>query len=560
MARDALADIRASVFARADSDPSGTTKAVDACNLFINQALQQLALDAPFLFWDEQVRLATQTDYVPTDAEDTVTLAADPSGTRNEWVLRTSRPISYNVANWQINGGWDGRMIDIYDSDGRTHTFRIRTVWFEELYDPPGPNGADDYYMMSLWSPVPYDTIGDGPFEYKVYTPDYYFPDDTIEIRSLRVVNTTLAIDPIKVISQNDAERAGIVDAHTNVAAGVPRYAYRRGNFSLTAPNVAPVATLGNVQISTERWVGPEPPGRFEYCFTYYWGIRYLDHAYPTPPVRGANTAWAAYTQGPSGAVTGRNRVPKWESSPSPISSAITTTGPSPTYGSAAVLSLPNIDYMQGFFHEGFFDGGTGSAARELLGKTRSGWNIRIYRRRITEDFTNYEDLGVTVPGASVTGLAKLDIHDGFVLLDDVPADLLVDAGFTYIDNGTILPDYHVRLRNIHGYQAFRLFPQPDDLYELEARVLRRPARLVSESDAPSIRPEAIDLLIEGALARWYERAKEPVSAAGARDRYEKLLRTARSRYGDMRPQNEPVSRLPARVRRRRSTDRSRLV
>lgn len=556
MARDALADIRASVFARADTDPSATTVAVNACNLFINQALQQLSLDAPFLFFDEQVRFATQPDYIPTETDDTVTVSADSSGTRNEWVLRASRPVSYGLSLWQTDGGWDGRMIDIYDSDGVTHTFRIRTVWFEAQWDPPGPTAADDYYMMSLWSPVPTDKIGDGPFDYKIYTPDYYFADDTVEIRSLRVVNDTRAIDPIKVISQNDAERAGIVDAHATVAAGVPRAAYRRGNFSITPPNTAPSVAQGNVQIDVERWFGPEPPGQFEYCITYAWGQRYADHMLPGPPIRGNATSWQMTVADNFQ----RNRVPKWESSPSPVSSRITTTGPSPTYGSAAVLTLPNVDYMQGFYHAGFADDGGGSEARSTVPFAHSGWSIRIYRRRITEDFTNYSALGVTTTGASVTNLYKLDIHDGFVLLDEVQTDDTVLQGYRYVDNGSKLPDYHTRLRNIHGYQAVRLFPHPDGLYEIEARVLRRPPLLVSESDAPTLRPEAIDLLIESSLARWYERLKEPQAAATARAKYQELLRTARARYGDMRPQNEPVSRLPARLARRRTANRSRMV
>ena len=108
-----------------------------------------------------------------------------------------------------------------------------------------------------------------------------------------------------------------------------------------------------------------------------------------------------------------------------------------------------------------------------------SGWWVRIYRRRATADFTNYGNLKTIVGvsdsagGATITGLNKLDLPTVFFLLAETKIDD-VNRGIFY-DNGRIIPDYHRRLKVVHGYQANTIVP-------LSRRALRGRCQVCSTS------------------------------------------------------------------------------
>ena len=83
-----LSDIRDRVFSQVDWAPTQSVDAIARVDAFINRAYYQLAIDAPFLFFQDQLLLATQADVVPqavyTAPTDTVAVRPDP------WVLRRS--------------------------------------------------------------------------------------------------------------------------------------------------------------------------------------------------------------------------------------------------------------------------------------------------------------------------------------------------------------------------------------------------------------------------------------------------------------------------------------
>jgi len=261
-----------------------------------------------------------------------------------------------------------------------------------------------------------------------------------------------------------------------------------------------------------------------------------------------------------------RFREPLWESAPSPVSAQVVVVGPTDPGGGAPVipadalqLTLPNIEYMQGFLTTGLqvHDSGAGPVSQAFLRQNfrESGWHVRIYRRRVAADFTNYDLMTSIIPtapnrsdgGAKVTGLQKLDLPTAFFLLAEFRIDD-VNQGVFY-DNGRIIPDYHRRLRDTHGYQAIKMYPYPDQRYEVDVRCVRRPPKLADDQDAPLVHAEAVDLIIHRSLMFLYENMGNPAMAQLAKARYDENLVTLSKRYGDLRPPQIPVLRRFARAR-----------
>lgn len=547
--RDALKELRQAVFDRGDQDASQTVEAVERVDRFINLALKKVCLDAPFLFFEEQVRISTQPDVEPDDEDDTISIVSDdePGGITNPWTFRFDTPLTDPDPGTDMlnDRSWDGRKIDIIDpdTDEVIQTNQIRTVWVQTI-------GDEVHWHLTVWHPFPVQEHGTGPFNWRIYTEAYYFPDDVVEFKSVRVVGQD-SPQPLRVVGQDEAEESGIVDSEFAISAGQPAIMYRRGHFQMPSPNTAPDVSI--LDPDDFAWEGPEPAGEFEYCFTLTWGKR--DLAWQAPGVGKWNQDLTDFLRQSDTAFEpdqwdmNRYREPLWESSPSPISSSITSVNGQTELdnvvpaGAIGVL-LPNIEYMLGFMLSGSKRVVT-SSEYSRIHSAHSGWHYRIYRRRKTEDYDYYENLGVDIDGQN-TFLQKLDIQDAFFLIAEIRIDLN-GGSHQFVDQGSIIPDYNRRLRNVHGYQGFGLYPRPDARYVLDARVIRRPQPLVSESDAPPIHPEAIQLLIDQSMVHFFQNAKDPASAAEARAQYERGLETLRKRYGDARPASQPLQRAPAR-------------
>ena len=110
------------------------------------------------------------------------------------------------------------------------------------------------------------------------------------------------------------------------------------------------------------------------------------------------------------------------------------------------------------------------------------------------------------------------------------------------------VPDYFERLKEVHGYQTVRFNPMPDARYEIDCRVLRRPAQLVADTDAPRIHEEAVQALLEKCLIYFYELQGSMELSQNAERRYADTLRTLTKRYA-MLPRIRPSKKF-ARVRR----------
>ena len=84
-----LGDVRDRVFSQVDWAPTQSADALARVDAFINRAYYQLAIDAPFLFFQDRLKVVTQADVVPQEGlavgTDTVAVRPDP------WVLRRSR-------------------------------------------------------------------------------------------------------------------------------------------------------------------------------------------------------------------------------------------------------------------------------------------------------------------------------------------------------------------------------------------------------------------------------------------------------------------------------------
>lgn len=573
-----LKDLRTAIFAQTDWAPTQSVEAVERLNGFINRAYNDVCLEAPFLFFESQVKFATQVDVTSASDNDTISLtvvdnteAMQPNAV-NPWVFAQDGIAgSPGFTVWEIDRSWDGRMLEIDVPDpadnNKIKTFRnrIRAVYRRRV-------GQEDEYQFRLTvvTPWPYQTMGSGPFKYRIYSDRYYLPDDLIQVRSMRLWHEDRNW-PLNIMGQEEAEDYSFADSPRVVSHGLPRTVFRREHFQLPGPSVAAEAVKSDPE--SWGWIGPEPPGEFEYVLTYCWGKRDMQFRNPTMGYHlGYADSWKNDQSqsfnpdfgAPINSSQNRFREPLWESSPSPVSDKI--TAPPPTgqgqnwfAGNAVQLTLPNIEYMQGFMEMGSqsFDTGAGPFTEMFLRENmlESGWHVRIYRRRISADFKDYSSLKFVAPsgvgtqdgGASIAGLNKLDLPTAFFLL----AEFRIDGknGGIFIDNGRIIPDYHRRLRDIHGYQSVKLYPYPDERYEVDIRCVRRPPKLVDNEDAPLVHAEAVDLIIHRTLMFLYENMGNPSMAQLAKGRYDENLFTLTKRYGDLRPPAVPVLRRFARAR-----------
>lgn len=546
---DGLKNIRDKVMRRLDLSHSPTSRQVAAIDEAVNSALKQMVNDLPFAFFEDEVSFFTLPDIEPGSSTDYLsTPQSDNLGTLryNPWLLQADQD---TLVDWNVKRLWDGRHIDVQDASGSYHRNQIRTIWIYE------DDNEDTQYRLSLMKPLPFDTLSNGgapTFSWRVYTDKYQLPDDIVRISSMKIVSDGVEQE-IKIVSKKDAEINGVSD-HWTKPAGTPFIAWRNGHSSLPAPNTAPTVALASSD--TYPWQGPEPAGKFQYCFSLCWGKRFNDHSNPGIGHWSDQSAELSAEYDPIGSTSatagiGRYAEPIWESPPSPVSSEVTTVnavdnGQSGLKGQAVIVGLPNIEYQLGFGLEG--DMTSGPFIRYNRG--HSGWYYRIYRRRLTADMTAYTLLGTaSIGGRRVENLelTNLDIKDEFQLLAEF--QVTPENAAQFIDDGSVLPDYLRPLRNINGYTSVSLYPKPDKRYEIQCKVIRRPQDLVSDNDTPTIHSEAIEALLDLSVSIAAKQLKDPGVERAARMDYEEKLRTMRRSYGDLRPESQVVMRRPARVR-----------
>ena len=505
-----LQDIRNAIFSQADWAPTQSPDAITRVDLFINRALFQMAQEAPFLFFEETLKIATLPDKTPDTA---AILAANPVGlpdnlsvvTTDPWVLERNRASgTAGLINWDETGRWNSRMIEITDTQGQIHRHRIRDIWTSVVGIGPG---AVENQRLSLYRP--WHNVTATALTYRIYNEAYYLPDDVIEVNSLRLFRAGQNW-PLEIVGQFEAEEMSLADVPARVASGVPRVAYRRGHFQIETPTKAPRLGLND---AAGGWTGPDHAGQFDYVFTYTWGYR-------DGELQDFGPEQSMLVQ-PNDA----RFEPRFESAPSPSTQVTLANNVN-----GVEIFTPSVDYMQGFGKSG-----APTDPRYLHG----GWRKRIYRRRNTVLAAAPAQAGMT------TGEEERESINEYLLLFDIPGHQT-----SVVDQGLVLADYHRRLRDVHGYEALMLYPRPDRRYEIDVRCTRRPKRLADNSDVPPLHVDAVECLVHRALVFLYEAQGNPPLADRALQQYQTDLFTLTKRYGDLRYPAEVLRKRPARAQR----------
>ena len=560
-----LAEIRTAMFAQADWAPNQSKEAVGRVNGFINRAYNQLSLEAPYLFFEDKLRVATEPDVKSASDSDKLKMVVNtglPSNSEDPWTWRTNYTKTTADADtdglytttWKTDRSWDGRVIEFELADGTLIRNQIRTMWLE----------SDRWYITTV-HPFNKDEHGAAGVKWRIYTEAYAFPDDIIAMRSMRLFNNTQQY-PLDVLGQDEAEQRTLVGPRAQVAAGIPRLAFRREHFQLDGPGLAPevsnatAVTAGDPVTLTYPWMGPEKFGEFEYVVTYTWGKRDAEFRLPGLPKWDSyasrwNNTDQTISRAPNAAVAdNRVREPRYESAPSPVSAKKSVEYHAETSSCMAIhVTVPNIEYVLGFistFERALSTGETGTRVSEH----QSGFHVRIYRRRVRTLEPSDIDPAASSYGGLTHAVAGLkgrypfpDNKQKFYLLAEMRVDELNKGRF--VDDGQYIPDRSRPLRDVHGYQQYALYPHPDKRYEIDVRCVRRPQELKDERDVPVIHAEAIDALILKAMGHLYESMGNLEASQLMLGRYAHLLTTLNKRYGDLRPAAVPVLRRMSRAR-----------
>lgn len=501
-----LGGIADAVFARADWAPSQSNVAKARVREFAANAVVQLALEAPGLFDEDVVRIAVDTDAIPTLATDVLEMpSGDAAGDR--WVLQTYLAVATTgIVAWNTNGEWGARglLLKEPDSDPEVwHLYRIREVWTATTTNSDGVSAVR--YHVSLDRPWISTSADPRPtdIEYKVVNNEFVLPDDVIEVRGISLMeNTTSYPYPLHVIGQELAEHATFPNHSESRSEGQPHSVYRRQRQAIPGPSIKP-----GVEVIDLDWAGPDYYGGFDYVYTYAWGRQ---------------EEWT-HSPGPAGMAsasqTSARQEPYWESPPSPVSDQITAASTDTIY-----VHTPNVDHMLAF------DDASTSRYR------RAGIKKRIYRRR----------LSANAPAAvapSALAYVHTESPDKFYFLAEVDGHVT-----EYVDDGSVMVDVRRPLRPVHSYQTFRLHPSPDQRYELVIRCIRRPEHLQADTDTPRVTPDAIEAIILRTMAYMYEMHGNAAMAARKLTEYERAVAYLLKRYGDLRPAGRARHRKVARV------------
>lgn len=252
---------------------------------------------------------------------------------------------------------------------------------------------------------------------------------------------------------------------------GYPSELRRENQYQHPAPNIAPV-----VEVDDQGTWGPEPWGEFDYCITYIWGYR--DRTRKSP-------------QG--------SFIPLFESSASPVSTSVTITGA----GMTVVMTLPDVAWQLNY----------GDAATLRYG--HSGWKKRIYRRRKS-----------TTGGTNDT----IEHPAVFQFLADVD-----DTVTSFTDDGSIVPDYTLRLDDIHGYYCWSMWPlvSSEEPMEYQLRATRRPEPLLNDYDSPRIVPSCEDALTFFLVSYMSRHDKDNATAELYETKAKQILAQYRSRIAN---------------------------
>lgn len=573
-----LRAIREAVEARADWSPRGSPDFDRQFLQWVNLTLAELAARMPQHFAESMATLRVDPEHASASADDRLDVlkandygadsyANQTSWAGNDWVLRTTYQRNQDIGPttpWRHDRTWDGRTLVLTDVNGEVFRTRIRTVWKVTINKAdPAPAGADpaapatwEEFRVTVLNPVP-DHL-EGPFEWRVIQDTLTVPDDFVQIKNIDLLDDTLGqAFRIPIHSSFEMDRR-LAHPENNLQAtnGPGQVVYPLPTQRIMSPSTKPL-----VATSSANWLGPEPYGTFEYAVTYVWGK--TDNDAVGPGV--GNFSISPGTYDPSNINSpalapsrNRARIPLWESAPSPVSD-VATVRVTPSGGDGAPevaakgvdITLPNIEYVLGFLLSGVGASMTPNHTFFRQSTARSGWSVRIYRRRLTEDYSGYDTLGASRPGQHVPALKRLDIKSEFHLLAEVRIDPGNEGIFT--DNGTILPDVNRPLRSSGSHRTFAVSPPPAYPVKLRIRYVAEPQALRDDQDAAPVQAAIADVIVSRVLMHLHEKTKNTEAWRISRNEFNEALQRASS-IADMRPKSRIVKKRPARSRNRSLT------
>lgn len=575
-----LQGLRESLFARLDQNPNAASDTVTVANRFINTAIQRIALEHPYAFHEENVRVFTVPVYSSFDSTDTVSMTTNAflidgveSGMGDYFVLKRDTAIA-SIADtdhiWPSDRTLDGAFIELTLPNGMKHLNQIRTIWTDQAGDTDlGAGLIGTQYISLVRAFAPFynsniaglgdqDTVNDNivGITYRIFHPYVWLPDNVVQVKSMHIMGSNVA--PITVIGQGEAEDLNIDNMFGTNSTGTPRHAYRRGHFQLDAPTVPPTIAAH----ASENWQGPYPFGQFEFCFTWCWGKQDWDSSNGVSPSylhsflseKYNEREWDYTYDGTmlnSDSIWGTNRIrePLFESAPSPISDTYTLADPGNGASADAItIEVPNLPFQLGYMFDLTNRTGSTNEQRTKISATHSGLFARVYVRALSHDIgAGYTSFGSTVVGSKLSGLNSLEVDDSFRLLAEFKPTPDNDGKLTW--NGNLIPDHLRKLRDVHGYQAMALHPLPDGRYAIDMRVVKRPPPLVDDTDHPQIDPIACEAIVTYAASLFCERLKDVMGAERYLKLYNNASRVISRRYGDLRPADQPITRVPANLK-----------
>tara|TARA_R110002020_G_scaffold4088_7_gene18003 strand:+ start:1829 stop:3718 length:1890 start_codon:yes stop_codon:yes gene_type:complete len=334
-----------------------------------------------------------------------------------------------------------------------------------------------------------------------------------------------------------------------------------------SSPSTGPI-TYDSSSVSPGGLVGedaptiklPEPAAQYKWShdkslrsgtwairYTYVWGRR-DDEFQQSPSVAPGgdqdhdssfDLAWAYETGSVTSTVsryTGIND-PVWESAPSPVT-LVEQKNLTAGVDGALVISSNNIDAMLGF--------GDSNFSRF----SRSGMRIRYYVAHIDKTISGRGEFNSVEVGEKFYLLCEVEpTFDHVAALTSggttAPAGLTSPdqlTGGRVVWNGSQLYDYYRPLKHSTGYYAWQVYPQQDQRYELDFRVLRLPRKFVDAQDTAPIQRDAVPCLVE--LALYYvslDDGNDQTSAQAHLNRYHELMRGFRDRYANTGGAISPV-------------------
>lgn len=413
----------------------------------IKPAVKRLASEVPEALLPDNIVMQLFAERTTATLKRTVAATTDP------WVLDFGLDTLTGALPLATDGTWDGIFhITVTFANGKTARRQCRTFW------KPSSGLMKDHYLCSI--DVPWPNTTDTGLSFRLYQPYGYTPADVIRLLDGRVYNSTrqvVTLLPAATLRRRDGED------YNGLTKGTP-VAFSRGpKVVLQTPTKAPTAT--STLIGTPWAPDQEPPGTFEYCYTFGWGTLGAEQRSP-----------------------GGSYYPVWESAPSPPSNALTVAYPA----ASVVEGLVNIAWMQRF-----------DPNPAELRNGRTGFRKILYRRRTA----------VTAGGTTVQNIDLSGVWYYLYEVDDVTT--------SYRDVGSVIPDYSRRLPESKGYWSWAPYPQPDQDYEVDLRVLRAVPEMENDSDVVPFDASFEDMLQNLVLSNLCAMDGDPAES----QRYEGLYK-----------------------------------